>query len=83
MIVCQCKVLSDRDIDDVIAGGAVTLGAVCRRTGAGTDCGCCVFAIKNLLWEHIDSGVRHIGGRLEALMEVPHATEQFANRRAS
>ena len=52
MIVCHCAVVSDRDVADAWDRGARTLGQACRATGAGTDCGACVFSLKRLLCEH-------------------------------
>jgi bacterioferritin-associated ferredoxin len=49
MIVCQCRVVSDRTVADVVAAGARTLSRVCQATGAGTDCGSCVFAVRALV----------------------------------
>lgn len=49
MIVCQCHVVTDRDVDAAFSDGARTLGQVCRSTGAGQDCGSCVFSIKALV----------------------------------
>ena len=52
MIVCQCNVVSDRTIDDALAGGARSVSAVCRVSGAGQDCGSCVFTVKTLVCQH-------------------------------
>lgn len=52
MIVCQCKVVSCRDIHDAVDTGARTVAQVCGSTGAGRDCGSCVFTLKRLLCEH-------------------------------
>lgn len=52
MIVCQCRVVSDRAIDAALAEGARTASAVCRATGAAQDCGSCVFAVKALVCRH-------------------------------
>jgi bacterioferritin-associated ferredoxin len=52
MIVCHCSVVSDRTISQAIDDGARTLGQVCQSTGAGKDCGVCVFSVKRLLCDH-------------------------------
>ena len=39
MIVCSCRVVSDRELR-MAAEAGVAQGIV-RSTGAGTDCGCC------------------------------------------
>ena len=54
MIVCQCQVVSDRTIHAAVADGARTLAAVCSATGAGRDCGTCVFSVKAVMCEHLD-----------------------------
>ena len=52
VIVCQCKVVSDRQIDEAISAGARSVSAVCRATGAARDCGTCIFTVKALVCEH-------------------------------
>jgi bacterioferritin-associated ferredoxin len=52
VIVCQCHVVSDRAVADAVDAGARTLAGVCRSTGAGKDCGSCVFSLKRVLCEH-------------------------------
>ncbi|MEQ6902926.1 (2Fe-2S)-binding protein [Nocardioides sp. YIM 152588] len=52
MIVCHCRVVSDRDVTEAISDGARTTAAVCRRTGAAQDCGTCIFTVKALVCEH-------------------------------
>ena len=55
MIVCHCAVVNDRDVVQAWDSGARSLGQACRATGAGTDCGSCVFSLKRLLCEHEES----------------------------
>ncbi|WP_406051613.1 bacterioferritin-associated ferredoxin [Kribbella sp. NBC_00889] len=52
MIVCHCEVVSDRDVVESIDRGARTLAQVCGTTGAGRNCGGCVFSLKRLLCQH-------------------------------
>jgi bacterioferritin-associated ferredoxin len=52
VIVCHCRVVTDRQVADVVRGGAASLSSVCRTTGAGQDCGSCVFSVKRLVCEH-------------------------------
>jgi bacterioferritin-associated ferredoxin len=52
VIVCQCRVVNDAAIATAVELGATTLASVCRATGAGSDCGTCVFSVKALLCEH-------------------------------
>jgi len=52
VIVCQCGVVSDRAIRAALSDGARTVSVVCRATGAGQDCGSCVFMVKALVCQH-------------------------------
>ena len=52
VIVCHCQVVSDSTVVDAIDSGARTLAGLCRSTGAGKNCGSCVFSLKRLLCEH-------------------------------
>ena len=58
MIVCHCNVVNDRAVTEAIDAGARTLAGVCAATGAGRDCGSCVFSLKALLCEHGAQSVR-------------------------
>lgn len=60
MIVCHCRVVTDRDIDAVMAEGARTVAAVCRASGAGQDCGSCIFAVKKQIRRHQDQECAHL-----------------------
>jgi bacterioferritin-associated ferredoxin len=52
VIVCHCRVVTDRAVSAAVRDGARSLAAVCRSTGAGQDCGSCVFSLKRLVCEH-------------------------------
>jgi bacterioferritin-associated ferredoxin len=52
MIVCHCRVVSSGDIEDAVRGGARTVSAVCRVTGAAQQCGTCVFSVRQVVCEH-------------------------------
>lgn len=52
MILCHCAVVNDQAVVDAIHNGAETLADVCRSTGAGKNCGACIFTLKRLLCEH-------------------------------
>ena len=52
MIVCHCEVVSDRAVAAAYESGARTLAEVCQGTGAGKNCGACVFSLKRLLCQH-------------------------------
>ena len=49
MILCHCHVVSDRAVETAVRGGTRTLAGVCRSTGAGSDCGSCVFSVKKAI----------------------------------
>jgi bacterioferritin-associated ferredoxin len=67
VIVCQCAVVNDGMVAAAVDAGARTVGQVCRSTGAGRDCGSCVFAMKALLCQHGGQAVRSPGlGHQEA-----------------
>ena len=57
MIVCHCHVVNDAATAAAVDAGARTLGQVCRSTGAGSDCGSCVFSVRRLVCEHVSRQV--------------------------
>ena len=61
MIVCQCAVVSDGMVAAAVDAGARSVAQVCRSTGAGRDCGSCVFSLKAVLCEHGAHSVRTPG----------------------
>ena len=64
MIVCHCRVVTDRAIDDAITEGARTVAAVCRSTGAAQDCGSCIFTVKARVCQHreVEAAVLEVEG---------------------
>ena len=52
MIFCHCAVVSDRDVAAAVEAGARTVAQVCKATGAGQQCGSCVFAVRRVVCEH-------------------------------
>ncbi len=46
MLVCHCRVVSDRQVDAALAAGASDVRAVVRATRAGTGCGGCVSSLR-------------------------------------
>lgn len=54
MIVCHCRVVTDRDITAALADGARSVAAVCRTTGAAQGCGSCIFSVKALVLQQLD-----------------------------
>jgi bacterioferritin-associated ferredoxin len=49
MIVCSCLGVFERTVNRAIDAGAVTVEAVGRACGAGTDCGACHELIDDLI----------------------------------
>jgi bacterioferritin-associated ferredoxin len=58
VIVCHCRVVNDTAIATAVDDGASTLAEVCHRTGAGTECGGCVFSVKAIVCDHDVSRAR-------------------------
>ena len=52
MIVCHCEVVNDQQVRTVLDAGATTVAQVCRATGAGRQCGNCLFSIKRVVCQH-------------------------------
>jgi bacterioferritin-associated ferredoxin len=57
VIVCHCRVVTDRQVAEAVHDGARSLAAVCRATGASQDCGACVFSLKRLVLEEQEARV--------------------------
>ena len=51
MIVCICRVVTDRTIRNVVAGGADTVEKVAAACRAGTSCGSCRGQISEIIAE--------------------------------
>ena len=49
MIVCVCEAVSDRRIRAEVRDGHHTVRSIGRSCGAGTDCGQCRSAVKQLI----------------------------------
>jgi bacterioferritin-associated ferredoxin len=54
MIVCLCHGVSDRELKSLIDHGSTNLREIGRKCHAGTDCGACVRAIRQLTEQHRD-----------------------------
>ena len=48
MIVCSCRVVSDRELRMAAEAGR-SLKEIVRSTGAGTDCGCCAESVERIV----------------------------------
>lgn len=49
MLVCHCHRITDRDINACLAGGCRSAAEVARVCRAGTSCGGCMPAVKDLV----------------------------------
>jgi bacterioferritin-associated ferredoxin len=52
VIICQCAAVSDGDVVRAVEAGAHNLSYVCQTTGAGQDCGSCVFSVRRVICQH-------------------------------
>ncbi|MBV9831714.1 MAG: (2Fe-2S)-binding protein [Marmoricola sp.] len=78
MIVCHCRVVTDRAVADAVRAGAGSVSSVCRATGAGQDCGSCVFSLKRLVCEHGNALVPAGTGPAAILTEAATRESQSA-----
>jgi bacterioferritin-associated ferredoxin len=65
MILCLCKGVSDRVVRLAVATGATTIDGVAARCGAGTDCGACRHAIRDLIQDMHQSAATSAQGVVE------------------
>jgi bacterioferritin-associated ferredoxin len=63
MIICQCRVVTDREIRAAISCGAADVCAVAAVCQAGVRCGGCLPAVRDLLAEHGLPTDEHLGPR--------------------
>ena len=49
MVVCHCRRVSERSVHAALAAGAPDVRSVVRATHAGTGCGGCVGALRELI----------------------------------
>lgn len=70
MIVCHCSVVSDRSVSAAVENGARTLGQVCQSTGAGKDCGACVFSVKRVMTETLTCHHRRLDAGLAEVQVI-------------
>ena len=52
MIFCHCAVVGDREVAAAVDAGADTVASVCKATGAGQQCGTCIFSVRRVLCDH-------------------------------
>lgn len=49
MRICHCHAVTDRDIADAISAGARSVGRIAKACRAGSCCGGCIPAVRELL----------------------------------
>jgi bacterioferritin-associated ferredoxin len=52
VIFCHCAVVGDREVAAAVEAGARTVAQVCKATGAGQQCGSCIFSVRRVLCQH-------------------------------
>jgi bacterioferritin-associated ferredoxin len=52
VIFCHCAVVGEREVSRAVDAGADTVAAVCKATGAGQQCGSCIFSVRRVLCDH-------------------------------
>jgi NAD(P)H-nitrite reductase large subunit len=57
VIVCSCRVVSDRAVTEAIASGARTVHDLAAHCRAATGCGGCWPELERLLTEHAETAV--------------------------
>ena len=55
MIVCVCKAIGHKQIEQELEKGVCSLEKICEKTGAGTGCGICQEKIESLINENSDA----------------------------
>lgn len=55
MLVCHCHRVNDARIDQVLSAGAVGVRGVVRATRAGSGCGGCIPALRELCASRADA----------------------------
>lgn len=48
-VICPCKKVKKKDIVKAVAGGALSLGKIEKKTGAVSKCGKCKKDVKKLI----------------------------------
>ena len=59
MLICLCNGISDRHVRKAIVEGAETLEQIKEKLHIGTNCGCCLTKVKQLLESESDKKVEN------------------------
>jgi bacterioferritin-associated ferredoxin len=57
MIVCVCNNISDREIRQAVDLGLSSMSDLYKELGVGTCCGKCVSYAREVMNEHLESGI--------------------------
>lgn len=52
MIICQCAVVTDHEVDEAVRAGATDVCALAEMCGAGRTCGGCLPEVRTVLRRH-------------------------------
>ena len=74
MVVCHCAVVNCRAIAGAVENGAHTLASVCAQTGAGRDCGGCVFTVRRIMCHHLEGRAARLAAHPAEPLEPLDAT---------
>ncbi len=66
MLICPCNGISDRAIRRAVRRGATTAGQVAQSCGAGTGCGSCRPAVREI--------IRSANAERDEQPALPHST---------
>lgn len=83
MIVCSCLGVFERTVNRAIDGGAMTVEAVGRACGAGTDCGGCHELIEELIASRMLVRAGAPANDTDQPAEPGHAAQAAADRRVA
>lgn len=53
MYVCLCKGVNDRKIREAVSEGCHSMRDVCKKTGAGSQCGKCIKSTREIINQEI------------------------------
>jgi bacterioferritin-associated ferredoxin len=61
VLVCHCKVVSDRHIGAVVSAGVTDPRSVVRSTSAGTGCGGCLQTLRAVIEDALRPELSYAG----------------------
>lgn len=73
MLMCLCYGISCHEIKKIVQGGIITAEGVQKECNAGTGCGCCLEALKQM--------VEVEANKLKNVTMTPHVAVEQGNSR--